>query len=122
MRWGFFFTPATVSTFQRWRNGSINDTIEADEAALKTGTKSLIQLFGNALAEIFDLKSAPAIDPTIQARLTALHTNLTSDLNDVTATLTADGSAIPVPAAAVIPDTGGATGGTPDTSTSGLTA
>lgn len=91
----------------------IYETIAADEAALKTGTKSLIQLMGNALAEIFSLKSAPTIDTVTKAKLDALHANLTSDLNDVTATLTADSSSIDIPAPAVIDGTGGATGTMP---------
>lgn len=86
------------------------DDIVAVEAALKTGAKSLIQLIGNAIAEIAGLKSQPTIDPATQAKLDALHADMTSDLNDITSTLTADSSAIDVPAPAVIDSTGGATG------------
>lgn len=87
------------------------DDIEADEATLKTANGQLIQLVGNALAEITALKGQIS-DPTAQAKIDAIHAALTSDLNDVTAALTADGSAVDVPPPAPVPDTGGATGAT----------
>lgn len=81
------------------------DDIVADEATLKTANTQLIQLVGNAIAEILALK-AQITDPAAQAKLDAL----TSDLNDVTTALTDDGSSVDVPPAAPVPDTGGATG------------
>lgn len=85
------------------------DDIVADEATLKTANGQLIQLVGNAIAEIAALKGQ-VNDPATQAKIDALHAALTSDLNDVTTTLTSDGSAVDVPAPAPVPDTGGATG------------
>lgn len=87
------------------------DDIVADEAALKTGNQQLIQLVGNAIAEIATLKTNTT-DPATQAKLDALHQNLTSDLSDVTSALTADASSIDVPPAAPVPGTDGATGTT----------
>lgn len=86
------------------------DDIVTDAAALKVGNKALIQLMGNALAEITTIKGQPNVDPATQAKLDQLHADLTSDLNDVTATLTADSTSIDVPAPAPVPNTGGATG------------
>lgn len=85
------------------------DDIVADEATLKTANQQLIQLVGNAIAEITSLK-ATVSDPATQAKLDALHTALTADFNDVTTTLTNDGSAVDVPPPAPVPATGGATG------------
>lgn len=87
------------------------DDIVADEATLKTANGQLIQLVGNAIAEILALK-AQITDPAAQAKIDALHAALVSDLNDVTTTLTNDGSSVDVPPAAPVPDTGGATGST----------
>lgn len=88
---------------------TLNDIV-ADEAALKTANGQLIQLAANTLATLNTLKSDPSLDPTAQAKIDALHTALTSDLNDVTSALTADSTPVDPPAAATIPGTGGATG------------
>lgn len=88
------------------------DDIIADEAALKTANGQLIQLVGNAIAEIGALKSAPGIDPATQAKIDQVHTALQSDLADVTTALTEDGTHIDVPAPAPVPGTSGASTGT----------
>ena len=87
------------------------DDIVADEAALKTSNSQLIQLAANTLASLNTLKSDPSLDPTAQGKIDALHAALTSDLNDVTAALTADGTPVVVPPAAAVTGTGGATTG-----------
>lgn len=87
------------------------DDIVADEAALKTANKQLIQLVGNAVAEIGSLLNGQvSSDPVgAQAKIDQLHQALVADLGDVTSAITADGSAITPPppapvAAAPAPD------------------
>jgi len=89
------------------------EDIVADEAKLKVSNGQLIQLAGNTLAALKALQANPGIDPTTQAQIDQLHTDLTADLADVTAALTADGTPVEPPAPAPVPDTSGATGNTP---------
>lgn len=86
------------------------DDIISDEASLRTSNRQLIQLVGNAIAEIAALKAAAGTDPALQAKFDAVDAALKSDLGEVTSALTTDGSEIDVPPAAPVPDTSGASG------------
>lgn len=87
------------------------DDISTDEAALAAAAKQLVQLQANTLAALNDLKNNPSLPADFQTKIDALHTNLTSDLNDVLGALTPAGQPAPtIPSPAPVPDTGGATG------------
>lgn len=85
------------------------DDIISDEASLRTSNRQLIQLMGNAIAEIASLKSQ-VTDPALQAKFDAVDAALKADLGEVTSALTTDGSGVDVPPAAPVPDTSGASG------------
>lgn len=70
------------------------DELEADEAALKDAAVSLINLMGQALTAIADLKNNPGVPATVQTKIDDLHAKLVSDLNDITSAVSADGAAL----------------------------